>query len=101
MNPLAANNRIRGSKSYGVGLFLGFLLFSTLPLLIQSNHYILQIFTHAMLLAALALAWIFRTSEGLIGHPGPLRWGDVRLWHRMKHPSNIHQTLTWNQTCIQ
>ena len=74
MNPLAANNRIRGSKSYGVGLFLGFLLFSTLPLLIQSNHYILQIFTHAMLLAALALAW------NLLGITGSISLGHAAFF---------------------
>lgn len=53
----AAKNRINGSKTYGIGLFLGFLLFSALPLLVQFNDYILQVFTHALLLAALALAW--------------------------------------------
>ena len=74
MNPLAANNRIRGSKSYGVGLFLGFLLFSTLPLLVQSNHYILQIFTHAMLLAALALAW------NLLGITGSISLGHAAFF---------------------
>ena len=70
MNFSAANHRINGSKTYGIGLFLGFLLLSTLPLLVQSNHYILQVFTHALLLSALALAWNLLGISGSIslGH---------------------------------
>ena len=67
---LTAKNRLNISKTSGIGLLLGFLLFSTLPLLVQSNHYILQIFTHALLLAALALAWNLLGTTGSIslGH---------------------------------
>jgi branched-chain amino acid transport system permease protein len=70
MNLLAANNRINASKTYGIGLFLGFLLFFSLPFLVQSNHYILQVFTHALLLASLALAWNLLGASGSIslGH---------------------------------
>ena len=52
------------------GLFLGFLLLITLPLLVQSNDYILQVFTHALLLASLALAWNLLGVSGSIslGH---------------------------------
>jgi branched-chain amino acid transport system permease protein len=66
----AGKNRINGSKTFGIGLFLGFLLFITLPLLVQSNHYILQVFTHALLLASLALAWNLLGTSGSIslGH---------------------------------
>lgn len=70
MNSLTANNRGLGKKTYGIGLFLGFLLFFTLPLLVQSSHYILQVFTHALLLASLALAWNLLGACGSIslGH---------------------------------
>jgi branched-chain amino acid transport system permease protein len=66
MNFLAEKNRNNG----GIGLFLGFLLFFTLPLLVQSNHYILQVFTHALLLASLALSWNLLGASGSIslGH---------------------------------
>jgi branched-chain amino acid transport system permease protein len=52
------------------GLFLGFLLFLTLPMLVQTNSYILQVFTHALLLATLALAWNLLGVSGSIslGH---------------------------------
>jgi branched-chain amino acid transport system permease protein len=52
------------------GLFLGFLLLLTLPLMVQSNGYILQVFTHALLLASLALAWNLLGVSGSIslGH---------------------------------
>jgi branched-chain amino acid transport system permease protein len=52
------------------GLLLGFLLLLTLPLLVHSNDYILQVFTHALLLASLALAWNFLGVSGSIslGH---------------------------------
>lgn len=52
------------------GLFLGLLLLLTLPLLVQSNDYILQVFTHALLLASLALAWNLLGVSGSIslGH---------------------------------
>jgi len=52
------------------GLFLGFLLLLLLPLLVQSNDYILQVFTHALLLASLALAWNLLGISGSIslGH---------------------------------
>jgi branched-chain amino acid transport system permease protein len=70
MNFLAEKNRRNGKKTHGIGLFLGFLLFFTLPLLVQSNHYILQVFTHALLLASLALAWNLLGASGSIslGH---------------------------------
>ncbi len=70
MNSLTANNRGLGKKTYGIGLFLGFLLFFTLPVLVQSSHYILQVFTHALLLASLALAWNLLGACGSIslGH---------------------------------
>ena len=61
------NNR---SKSYGVVLFLGFLVLLTLPLLARSSGYILQVFTHALLLSSLALAWNLLGVSGSIslGH---------------------------------
>jgi branched-chain amino acid transport system permease protein len=51
-------------------LFLGFLLLITLPLLVQANDYILQVFTHALLLASLTLAWNLLGVSGSIslGH---------------------------------
>ncbi|MGA9177240.1 MAG: hypothetical protein WBZ05_08350, partial [Desulfobacterales bacterium] len=65
-----SKNRINGSKTYGVGFVLGLLLLLTLPLLVQSNDYILQVFTHALLLASLALAWNLLGVSGSIslGH---------------------------------
>lgn len=58
------------SKSYDVGLVLGLLALITLPLMVQYNDYILQVFTHALLLASLALAWNFLGVSGSIslGH---------------------------------
>lgn len=52
------------------GLFLGLLLLLMVPLLVQSNDYILQVFTHALLLASLALAWNLLGVSGSIslGH---------------------------------
>lgn len=66
----AQTRRINGSKSYSVGLVLGLLALITLPLMAQSNDYILQVFTHALLLASLALAWNFLGVSGSIslGH---------------------------------
>jgi branched-chain amino acid transport system permease protein len=70
MNFLAAKNKLNRSKSRGLGLFLGFLLLLVLPFLVQFNQYILQVFTHALLLAALALAWNLLGTGGSIslGH---------------------------------
>ena len=67
---LNQRNRIVGSRPYDIGLFLGFLLLLTLPLLVHANDYILQVFTHALLLASLALAWNFLGVSGSIslGH---------------------------------
>lgn len=63
-------NRTNNITSYGVGLVLGFLVLMALPLMVQSNDYILQVFTHALLLASLALAWNFLGVSGSIslGH---------------------------------
>ena len=66
----AQTNRINRSKFYGVGFVLGFFVLIVLPLMVQSNDYILQVFTHALLLASLALAWNFLGVSGSIslGH---------------------------------
>ncbi|MBW2406133.1 MAG: branched-chain amino acid ABC transporter permease [Deltaproteobacteria bacterium] len=63
-------NRIKKTKPYSVGIVLGLLALITLPLIVQSNDYILQIFTHALLLASLALAWNLLGVSGSIslGH---------------------------------
>ncbi len=65
-----SKNRINGSKTYDVGFILGLLALTALPLLVQSNDYILQVFTHALLLASLALAWNLLGVSGAIslGH---------------------------------
>ena len=70
MNFLAEKNKLNRSKTRGFGLFLGILILFALPLLVQSNHYILQVFTHALLLASLALAWNLLGTSGSIslGH---------------------------------
>jgi branched-chain amino acid transport system permease protein len=70
MNFVEAKNRLNGKKTQKIGVFLGFFLFITLPLLVQSNHYILQVFTHALLLASLTLAWNLLGISGSIslGH---------------------------------
>ncbi len=62
-----AKRRVTADRA---GLFLGFLLLLTLPLMVQSNDYILQVFTHALLLASLALAWNLLGVSGSIslGH---------------------------------
>ena len=63
-------NRTHEIKTYGVGLVLGLLALITLPLIVQSNDYILQVFTHALLLGNLALAWNILGVSGSIslGH---------------------------------
>jgi branched-chain amino acid transport system permease protein len=70
MNLPVAKNKHNGSKARWIGLVLGFLLFLSLPILVKSNHYLLQVFTHALLLAALALAWNLLGASGSIslGH---------------------------------
>jgi branched-chain amino acid transport system permease protein len=70
MNSLAENNRRNGRKTYEIGLVLVFLILMALPLIVQSNDYILQVFTHGLLLASLALAWNFLGISGSIslGH---------------------------------
>jgi branched-chain amino acid transport system permease protein len=54
----------------GAALFLGLGLLLTLPMVFRGNDYILQVFTHALLLASLALAWNILGVSGLIslGH---------------------------------
>jgi branched-chain amino acid transport system permease protein len=70
MNLPPEKNKFNGPITHRIGLVLGFLLFFALPLLVQSNHYILQVFTHALLLAALTLAWNLLGASGSIslGH---------------------------------
>ena len=53
-----------------VGLLMGLFLLLLLPLLVRHNDYILQVFTHALLLATLALAWNILGLSGSIslGH---------------------------------
>jgi branched-chain amino acid transport system permease protein len=53
-----------------VSLLMGLFLLLLLPLLVRHNDYILQVFTHAMLLATLALAWNILGLSGSIslGH---------------------------------
>lgn len=62
--------RTQGLKFDSVGFVTGFLLLTLLPVLVQSNNYILQVFTHALLLANLALAWNILGVSGSIslGH---------------------------------
>lgn len=66
----AQKNRTNNIKSYSIGLVLGFSTLIILPLMVQYNDYILQVFTHALLLASLALAWNFLGVSGSIslGH---------------------------------
>jgi len=66
----AQKNRTYEIKPYGVILVPGFLALIMLPLLVHSNNYILQVFTHALLLASLALAWNLLGISGSIslGH---------------------------------
>ena len=60
----------RGLKFDSVGLVTGLVLLIILPALVKSNNYILQVFTHALLLANLALAWNILGVSGSIslGH---------------------------------
>ena len=53
-----------------VGLLLGLASLLALPLLARGNDYVLQVFTHALLLATLALAWNILGVSGSIslGH---------------------------------
>jgi branched-chain amino acid transport system permease protein len=53
-----------------VGLLLGLATLLVLPLLVGGNDYVLQVFTHALLLATLALAWNILGVSGSIslGH---------------------------------
>jgi branched-chain amino acid transport system permease protein len=60
----------KGSKTYTVGLWTALFLLLLLPVLVRHNDYILQVFTHALLLATLALAWNILGVSGSIslGH---------------------------------
>ncbi|RZB38417.1 MAG: branched-chain amino acid transport system permease protein [Desulfobacteraceae bacterium Eth-SRB2] len=53
-----------------ISLLMGLFLLLLLPLLVRQNDYILQVFTHALLLATLALAWNILGLSGSIslGH---------------------------------
>jgi branched-chain amino acid transport system permease protein len=76
-----------------VGLLMSLLLLLLLPFLVRHNDYILQVFTHALLLATLALAWNILGLSGSIslGHAAffgsgayasallSLEWG-LSLW---------------------
>jgi branched-chain amino acid transport system permease protein len=57
-------------RPHEIGLVIGFLLLCLLPVLVQNNGYILQVFTHALLLATLALSWNILGISGSIslGH---------------------------------
>ena len=61
---------IKGLKLEDIALVLGFLILSLLPLAFQNNDYVLQVFTHALLLAAIATAWNILGISGSIslGH---------------------------------
>jgi branched-chain amino acid transport system permease protein len=60
----------KGSKIYTVGLWTGFFVLLLLPAIVRNNDYVLQVFTHALLLATLALAWNILGVSGSIslGH---------------------------------
>ena len=62
--------RSRGIKLDDSGLVLLFFVLLLLPLLVRHDDYILQVFTHALLLATLALAWNVLGISGSIslGH---------------------------------
>ncbi len=57
-------------KLIGVGFLPAFLGLFLLPVLVQHNSYVLQVFTHALLLATLALSWNILGMSGSIslGH---------------------------------
>jgi len=83
----------RGLTPDKAGLLVGLLLLLLLPFLVRYNDYILQVFTHALLLATLALAWNILGLSGSIslGHAAffgsgayasallSLEWG-LSLW---------------------
>lgn len=62
--------RIKGLKLEQSGLLLGLLVLLLLPVLVRHNDYIILVFTHALLLATLALAWNILGLSGSIslGH---------------------------------
>jgi branched-chain amino acid transport system permease protein len=62
--------RSRGIKLDDSGLVLLFFVLLLLPVLVRHDDYILQVFTHALLLATLALAWNILGISGSIslGH---------------------------------
>ena len=62
--------RNKDSKIYTVGLWMVLFLLLLLPVVIRHNDYILQVVTHALLLATLALAWNILGASGSIslGH---------------------------------
>lgn len=66
----SSNFGIKGLKIEGVALVPGFLILFLMPLVFQHNDYILQVFTHALLLATMALAWNILGVSGSIslGH---------------------------------
>ena len=66
----AKNQRVKQFQVTKVALGLGLVLLLLLPVLSQYNDYVLQVFTHALLLATLALAWNILSLSGSIslGH---------------------------------
>lgn len=73
MTFIATNNMEFKTKArifYSGGLWLGLLFLLLLPLLVRHNDYIILVFTHAVLLATLALAWNILGLSGSIslGH---------------------------------
>jgi len=62
--------RTKGFKARDGALLLGVLFLVLLPVMVGHNNYVLNVFTHAFLLAALALAWNMLGISGAIslGH---------------------------------
>lgn len=61
---------MKGSKTEKIGFVIGVVTLIMLPVLVGYNDYILQVFTHALFLATLAMAWNLLGISGSIslGH---------------------------------
>jgi branched-chain amino acid transport system permease protein len=84
----AKTKPMKNSSLTQVGSLLGLAILLALPLLARGNHYILQVFTHALLLGTLALAW------NILGFSGSISLGHAAFFGVGAYTSGL-LSLEW------